>query len=977
MIDWRAFPYWMFAFLVLTAAITVWRFDVIRHRPYWGAAMGVFAQAEAIRHPGLADVVEPSSPAPAMYQNSFVPYIVAGLASILPSPDYVIVVLRILNFACASLTVLLFVGCLRLRLGWSSSMIAAAAVLTTPVFVTQVELLGPEMFLSAAMMLATFLLLRGYGVLATLVGLVAFFAKWTAIAWFPAAIAYFVLEWIRRGRTESGAFVPVSGLLASVGALAVAAGILYSRAIPGLPFGGWVPNEAFGTSSVWNSWMWCPDVLVLAAALILLVATKAQWDLSRTQKDGPVEKKSLSTLSSSVLEQPFSLCVPLIFVAALTMGVTGAVPSSFVFVVPFLWMALAVLLLESERWNLAGMIACYAVVGFNLYNSTGQLLPAWPRIEAAGAKGTVPSPDTRTGALLERSREYISDYIATEDAITAAFVAAARESADPSKRVAVAAPAPFVHFLALPSLGYRSPVPIEGYSLSPFTFPKFPSLERLKEVEQSRTSRTWASWMSGARRRQQELILVVTYVKNRYTDRSVSSLAWLVPPPPVSPHRLAPVTMLYRDPPEGRPTLAVYIPHRLPSATEESARRDYLTLFRPVRAMLSTAEEYEREGDLATAERVLWELLETSPQNAAGRFRLGMVLEAKGDLAAAIEQYRIVPESSPERWKALYQLAVIHANQGQLERAGTYFEECVEACRRQQDVGPSELARVYMQWGLLDKAQRRWQEARRRIEMAVDYLKEADEGSPQARTLLSNLNRELGDVLLSTGNVGEAITVLTAALEGDASDRQALRLLGEAYIRQKDWLQARRQFDLALGVAPDDIAALDGLATALDGLGDREAALSAYRQALDLGAEGEQKAHVLFGQAKSQKAMGRYSDAIDSLQKAVQAAPEYWNAVNELALILATCPEDSLRDGARAVELARSIVEATREPHPAFVDTLALAYAETGQFHLATDTAERALQAAKATGPPELVDEIQNHLDLFKAEKPYREPAVP
>ena len=52
---------------------------------------------------------------------------------------------------------------------------------------------------------------------------------------------------------------------------------------------------------------------------------------------------------------------------------------------------------------------------------------------------------------------------------------------------------------------------------------------------------------------------------------------------------------------------------------------------------------------------------------------------------------------------------------------------------------------------------------------------------------------------------------------------------------------------------------------------------------------------------------------------------------NDLAWVLATSKDADLRDGARAVELAESVVEGVPTPHPLVLDTLAAAYAESGR----------------------------------------------
>ena len=66
--------------------------------------------------------------------------------------------------------------------------------------------------------------------------------------------------------------------------------------------------------------------------------------------------------------------------------------------------------------------------------------------------------------------------------------------------------------------------------------------------------------------------------------------------------------------------------------------------------------------------------------------------------------------------------------------------------------------------------------------------------------------------------------------------------------------------------------------------------------------------------------------------------------------MLATLPDDSLRDGARAVRLARHSCEITQHTEPQFVDTLSVAYAEVRDFKRAIETGRQALEQFRAAG---------------------------
>ena len=94
---------------------------------------------------------------------------------------------------------------------------------------------------------------------------------------------------------------------------------------------------------------------------------------------------------------------------------------------------------------------------------------------------------------------------------------------------------------------------------------------------------------------------------------------------------------------------------------------------------------------------------------------------------------------------------------------------------------------------------------------------------------------------------------------------------------------------------------------------------------------------------------------------------------NALAWILATNPDGGVRDGAEAARLAGQAVQATGGANPAFLNTLGAAYAEQGRFEEGVKAATQALDLARKAGIPEMASRIEAQLELYKAQKPYRE----
>ena len=116
---------------------------------------------------------------------------------------------------------------------------------------------------------------------------------------------------------------------------------------------------------------------------------------------------------------------------------------------------------------------------------------------------------------------------------------------------------------------------------------------------------------------------------------------------------------------------------------------------------------------------------------------------------------------------------------------------------------------------------------------------------------------------------------------------------------------------------------------------------------------------------------GLYRPAIADFEKALSLAPDMPEARNGLAWLFATATDPRARNGQRAVALALKACEQTKWQDPSILDTLAAAYAETGDFPDAVQWETSALQ--HCTTDRSLLDELNAHARLFAAKKPCRE----
>jgi tetratricopeptide (TPR) repeat protein len=116
---------------------------------------------------------------------------------------------------------------------------------------------------------------------------------------------------------------------------------------------------------------------------------------------------------------------------------------------------------------------------------------------------------------------------------------------------------------------------------------------------------------------------------------------------------------------------------------------------------------------------------------------------------------------------------------------------------------------------------------------------------------------------------------------------------------------------------------------------------------------------------------GQHAAALTAYEQAIKSNADDFQAFSGLAWLLATCPEDRIRDGKRAVELAKRACELSARAVATCVDTLAAAYAEAGDFEAASDNQCKAIGMLSTKDPR--IEPYRSRLALYVGHKPYRE----
>ena len=112
---------------------------------------------------------------------------------------------------------------------------------------------------------------------------------------------------------------------------------------------------------------------------------------------------------------------------------------------------------------------------------------------------------------------------------------------------------------------------------------------------------------------------------------------------------------------------------------------------------------------------------------------------------------------------------------------------------------------------------------------------------------------------------------------------------------------------------------------------------------------------------------GKQGEALKDYETALELQPEDSGILNNLAWVLATSPDDDLRDGSRSFELAQTACELTEYQQAHILSTLAASYAEMGDFEEAVQWSHKAVEL----DPDE--EQLSKELASYQDQQPWRE----
>jgi len=193
--------------------------------------------------------------------------------------------------------------------------------------------------------------------------------------------------------------------------------------------------------------------------------------------------------------------------------------------------------------------------------------------------------------------------------------------------------------------------------------------------------------------------------------------------------------------------------------------------------------------------------------------------------------------------------------------------------------------------------------------------------------------------------------------------------IGDALARKGQPDEAMAHFEQAITLQPDYAEAYFNRGNVLYAKGRIDEAITDWEKDLQI-QPNDANAHTGLGNALLRK--GALKEAIAHYNKAMALAPEDPHSRSNLAWVLGTSSDASIRDGAKAVELAQQAVSLSGGREPLFLRALAAGYAETGRFSDAIAVTQQAVAIARTQGKTSLENLLEEDALLYRENVPLR-----
>jgi RNA polymerase sigma factor (sigma-70 family) len=332
--------------------------------------------------------------------------------------------------------------------------------------------------------------------------------------------------------------------------------------------------------------------------------------------------------------------------------------------------------------------------------------------------------------------------------------------------------------------------------------------------------------------------------------------------------------------------------------------------------------------------------------NVKANKQRGLAWAAKGDYDKAIADYdKAIPLDPNDA--STYGRA--WAEKKQYDRAIADLSKAIEL--------ESKLVDAYLERGRAWDNKKDW-------DKAISDFSEAIRLDPQNPYVYSSR----GEVWREKGQFDRAMADFDESIRRGPQEALCYVVRGRMWAYQKELDRAIADLEEAIRLDPKETFAYHSRGGVWLDKGDSDKAIADFNESIRLDPHLAGSDYLYRGWAWYQKT--RYGKAIADFNEAARLAPEWPEGYHARAWLWATCPEERYRDGEKAVESATKACDLTKWKEAAYLETLAAAHAEAGDFESAvkwqTKANELYTDAEEKTGS-------ETRLKLYRGKEPYRD----
>jgi tetratricopeptide (TPR) repeat protein len=376
---------------------------------------------------------------------------------------------------------------------------------------------------------------------------------------------------------------------------------------------------------------------------------------------------------------------------------------------------------------------------------------------------------------------------------------------------------------------------------------------------------------------------------------------------------------------------------------------------------------YQRKGETDKAIIDFNKAIELDPNSTVAYFNRGLIFLNKSEWDKALADFDEAVRCDPASADALVNRGICYVNKKDYQHALANFDGAISIDSRNVRAFQNR-GDLYRRLGDREKSTRDLDQVAQLNPPPRKQVSAAARTTP----VLPPLFNPSSPRRLPPLSAGATFDANIKGLSNVGPTQENLALSAQLAARAGNWDRTIDFCNDALrkNMKPDRAAALVMMrANAYSKKADFERALHDYAEATTLNpnlVRGYIARAIVFAHKKDFASASNELDAIAPRNPRALA-----DVLNSIAWIRATYPEEGLRDGKKAVESAQKACELSKWRYWRYIDTLAAAAAETGDFDQAVKYEERALQAAPVES--DLLPGVKQRLALYKEHKPYRE----